>query len=117
MASVAVTVKVDESPELIEAGLAETLTVGAGFTGGVLPTAPPHPLNRRDSPRLENKHRQGKNPGEGPGNANLCQSFCFTSVAGRGKGRTESGLFASTRGFRLEIAIEGRASLATDIAQ
>jgi hypothetical protein len=51
----AVTVKVDESPELIEAGLAETLTVGAGFTGVVLPTAPPHPLNRRDSPRLENK--------------------------------------------------------------
>jgi hypothetical protein len=51
----AVTVKVDEPPELIEAGLAERLTVGAGFTGVVSPTAPPHPLNRRDSPRLEKK--------------------------------------------------------------
>jgi hypothetical protein len=54
VASVAVTVKVDEFPEIIEAGLAETLTVGAGFTRGVLPTTPPHPLNKRDSARLEN---------------------------------------------------------------
>ena len=54
MASVAVTVKVDEFPEIIEAGLAETLTVGAGFTGGVIPAIPPHQLDKRDSARLEN---------------------------------------------------------------
>jgi hypothetical protein len=54
MASVAVTVKVDEFPDVIEAGLAERLTVGAGFTGGILPATPPHPLNKRDSARLDN---------------------------------------------------------------
>ena len=55
MALVAVTVKVDELPALIDAGLAPMLTVGAGDL--VVPVAmellPPQPLRSRGSRRPE----------------------------------------------------------------
>ena len=52
MAFVAVTVRIEELPEMIELGLAVMLAVGAGLTIPV--TLPPHPETSRVSRRLDN---------------------------------------------------------------
>jgi hypothetical protein len=51
VASDAETVKVDELPTVIDAGLAVMLTVGAGL---LLKVTPPQPLNSKGSESVEN---------------------------------------------------------------
>jgi hypothetical protein len=59
LAFVAVTVNVDGLPEVIEAGLAVMLTVGAVFVEPTL-IAPPHPVTSRASGRLRKSTAEKK---------------------------------------------------------
>ena len=58
MAFVAVTVKVDELPALIDAGLAPMLTVGAGDVEVAMELLPPQPLKSKGSMKPETNEEQ-----------------------------------------------------------
>jgi hypothetical protein len=113
VALVAVTVKVDEFPAVIEAGLAEMLTVGGGFETTVLP--PPHPLNSNDSARPGNS-AAGKNVREKyRGRRILNKASPLSMSPGRGKTGLNKN-FGSAANFAWGIATEARL-LHTDVAR
>jgi hypothetical protein len=58
VAFVAVTVKMEELPETIEAGLVEMLTIGAGFEIPVKLT--PHPITSKANGRPDNNAAQNR---------------------------------------------------------